>query len=574
MKPIPLWSASDAATLRSLGRLAAYQAELERLETALQAAPLWQPGHGLLAQITWCREKLHSLQASWSGKLIVALVGPSGAGKSTLLNALAGRELAPMGLTRPMTRQVLIYTRSAADAEDLVQSCGADQVQVQVDRQAPALEYLVLVDTPDTNTLPENQRLLTRVLERADVLLAIFPVQNPKMLDNIAFLRPYVAQLPADSVVPVLNMVDRVPHEELVDAILPDFSRAIEREWRFKPSCVFLVSAKGALATAAAFPEDERPLHELNQFGALQDWLVETLNRESQLSDRRLARAEHLLALVKEQTRDALTDAATARGTASSSLQNLERQAQRDLLAAVLSQGEQAQTLELQASFYALLGQRWWGPVGWLVALWALFTRLGRWVGRRFRPAPAASLGAGAAPVSPVAPTLWADVLRERYASDWPPVAEALVQAGFEPSVRGADLWRGWAEEHGEALSLRWGQVYEETLGQLARGLSSWPLQLLWNGPTLGLVGWVGVETVWRFFNGTFLPADYFRHALIAILAVWLLSFVLLQIVVSLTLRGPLRRRVARRLGETTIESVGALQGQLRALSEIERASR
>ena len=570
MRARPFWSAADAATLRSLGRLAAHQAELDQLETALKAAPLWQPGQGLLAQFAWCRDKLKSLQASWGEKLVVALVGPSGAGKSTLLNALAGRELSEVGLTRPTTREVVVYTRAMADAEELVEYCGRDQVRVQVDHQAPALEYLLLVDTPDTNTLPENQRLLSRVLERADVLLAIFPALNPKMLDNIAFLRPYVAQLPADAVLPVLNMVDRIPRGELLDSVLPDFSRAIEREWRFRPERVFMISAKRA-SPEASFPQDEAPLHDLNQFAELQDWLVETLNRESQLSDRRLARAERLMALVKEEIKGALADSATARAEALSALQELERQAQRDLLAAVFSQAEQAQTLELQASFYVLLGQHWWGPVGWLVGVWVLFLRLGRWVGRRLRPARAAGHESGPAPVSAVAPTLWAEVLQGRYASDWPPVAEALVRAGFEPAVRGAALWQDWAEERGLALSARWAQAYEESLGRLARGLSTWLVQLLWNGPTLGLVGWVGVETVRRFFSGSYLPADYFRHALIAILIVWLLSFILLQIVISLALRGPLQRRVAQRLREAAVASIGVLQDQLRALRELER---
>jgi hypothetical protein len=51
-----LWAAGDAAALRSVGRLAAHRAELDRLEAALEAAPLWEPGRALLAQIAWCRE--------------------------------------------------------------------------------------------------------------------------------------------------------------------------------------------------------------------------------------------------------------------------------------------------------------------------------------------------------------------------------------------------------------------------------------------------------------------------------------------------------------------------------------
>lgn len=555
---------TDAAALRSLRRLAAHQTELDRLEARLKAAPLWQPGQELLAQLAWCREKLKGLQASWGEKLVVALVGPSGAGKSTLLNALAGRELSEVGLKRPTTREVVVYTRALADVEDLLEHCGRDQVRVYVDHQAPALDYLILVDTPDTNTLPENQRLLSRVLEHADVLVALFPASNPKMLDNITFLKPYVAQLPSDAVLPVLNMVDRIPQRELLDSVLPDFAQAIEREWRFRPERIYLISAKRA-APGASFPQDEAPLHDLNEFAELRDWLSKALNRESQLRDQRLARAEHLVALIREQIKEALVVSAPARAEALKALQELERKAQNDLLALVLEQAESVQVLELQAAFYTALGQRWWGPVGWLVGLWALFLRLGRWLSRRLRPSTAGPVSSAAQ-----ASTLWADVLRERYASDWPPVAEALVQAGFEPTVRGAALWRSWVEERGLALSARWAQAYEESLDRMARGFSSWLVQLLWNGPTLGLVGWIGAETVRRLFSGQYLPADYFQHALIAILIVWLLSFVLLQVATSLALRGPLRRRVARRLREEVVASAGALHDQLQALHELE----
>ncbi len=566
----PFWAAGDAAALRAAGRLAALQAELARLEAALRGAPLWQPGQSLLAQIAWCRNKVHSLEASWGEKLVVALVGPSGAGKSTLLNALAGRELSPVGLTRPTTRQVVIYARSLADVEALQQHCGPDLVQVQLDHQAPALEYLVLVDTPDTNTLPENQRLLARVLERADVLLTILPAQNPKLLDNIAFLRPYVAQLPADAVVPVVNMVDRVPRQELEEVILPDLAQAIRQEWHLQPERIFLVSAKAALAEAT-FAEDESPLHNLNQFAALREWLVKTLNRAGQLRDRRLARAEHLVGLVKEQIAQALAETAPARAAAQEALRAVERQAQRDLLNVVLGQMEQISAVDVQAAFYTLLGQRWWGPVGWLVTLWALVLRLGSWVGRKLRPARAGGLGAEPGSAWQMPPLAWAEVLQGRYASDWPPVAEALVQAGFVPAVRGADLWREWATERGRDLGARWGQAMEEVLERLARHLSSWPVTFLGNGPLLALMGWVAYQTVARFLREAYLPLDYFRHAGIAALVLWLLSFVLVQVTIALTLRGPLRRGVARRLQGVAGEGVGALPEQLRALRDLER---
>ena len=561
----------DAAMLRGIAALANYHSELDSLEEQLSAAPNWSPGGPLLAEIAWCRGKLNEMQVSWGRKLVVALVGPSGAGKSTLLNALAGRELSPTGLQRPTTRQVVVYSRSMADATDILEHCGQDQVKVQVDHEAPTLEYLVLVDTPDTNTLPENQRLLARVLERADLLLAIFPAQNPKMLDNIAFLRPYVAQLPPDAVVPVLNMVDRIPVAELNDLIVPDFRRAIASEWGAGDQPLFLISAKSSLRDAT-FPEDETPLHDTNEIDRLQHWLLSSLGKESQLTDRRVARAEHLLVMVEEHIATNLSQSAAARIAASGALKELARKSQRDLLAAVFAQIERSRTLDRQTVFYELMGQRWWGPVGWLVALWALLVKAGAAIGRWRRPRGTTPLGVGGPSGSGDDPR-WDLVLERRYAQDWPPIAEALVRAGFDVKGRGSELWSDWAQNRGAALSVLWEQTYADSLVQLARILSAWPIQLLWNAPVLGMIGWVGFETVTSFFTRHYLPGEYFRHALIAAATIWLLSFVLLQVVVSLSLKGPLRRRVQRGLETTASEGMSVLQEQLGGLEALERVS-
>ena len=567
----------DAVVLRGTGAVAGLRNELHVLQAQLESVPDWAPSHALLAEVAWCTEKLETLQADWDRKLVVALVGPSGAGKSTLLNALAGRDLSEAGRTRPTTRQVVVYARSRADAEEIVDHCGSDRVQVAVDYEAPALEYLVLVDTPDTNTLPENQRLLARLLERADVLLAVFPAHNPKMQDNIAFLGPYVGQLPPDAVVPVLNMVDRVPRDELGESVLPDFREAIVREWGLQPKQVYAVSALAGLP-GTTFVEDEQPLHAVNEIGALREWLASSLNRESQLSDRRLARAEHLVSLVHEDVAQALKETSSARRTADAALLELDRKAQRDLLDATLAQTERVPRVGLQAPFYDLLEQRWWGPVGWLVTVWVLFLRLGATVGRWVRPSRFGGLGRpnsdrshSEASASLAGSTAWEDVLARRYAEEWPPVAEALIGAGFGPQVRGIGIWRESAQERAEALGVRWAEVYEASLTRLARGLSSWPLQILWNAPTLGMVGWVAYQTIGGFFAGEYLPADYFRHAAIATLTLWLLSFVLLQVLISWTLRGPLLRRVARGLREATADGTGVLREQLVVLEEMER---
>jgi len=243
----------------------------------------------------------------------------------------------------------------------------------------------VLVDTPDTNTLPENQRLLGLLLERVDVLLTVFPAHNPKLHDNLSFLQPTVRQLPPEAVWPVLNMVDRIPRQELERVIAPDFRRALAGAWGLEPERVYLISAR-ASAPGAAWLPDEQPLHGVNEFTALRSALFRSLNKASQVVDRRLAQAEHLIAVLRAEVAERLDAAEPDRRAADEGLTALQTRAREVLGQATRSQVQRGSSVDLHAALYALLGVRWWGPVGWLVTLWSLLLRASNWVRRLARP--------------------------------------------------------------------------------------------------------------------------------------------------------------------------------------------
>jgi energy-coupling factor transporter ATP-binding protein EcfA2 len=590
--------------MRSAGHLAYIEVRLDDLEDQLRAVPLWQPAKVVLAELDWVRREMGRLEAAWGKKLVVAIVGPSGAGKSTLLNALAGRELSPTGFERPTTRQVVAYAAARSDVDDLVAALGTDKIAVELAPPtggldparagaAQPLAHLVLVDTPDTNTLPENQALLAQLLEWVDVLLAVFPAQNPKLRDNLAFLAPFVERLPPSdgdgragertaSVVPVLNMVDRVPLDELQDEILPDFRRELSQAWGREAGRVYLVSAAASAPLIAGaqgrFPRDETPLHGLNEFGELRAWLFEHLNQARQVSDQRFQRAEHLLTLVQRDLEARLAGTAEARAEAESALARLNEQGRR-AMGEELRARQRGGGLDLQTELYVTLARRWWGPVGWLVALWALLLRLMRGlsglVGRGSRTSAAdrdlfdGLLMGGEGSFLPA--------LREIHAAHWPPTADVLVQAGFSASVRELNAEADLRARAGEALA-RCSEVLESQIARWTDYLVVWPVQLLFNLPVLGLLGWIGYETVGGFLGLTdtggarYLSADYFRHAGIALAVVWLLSFVLLQLVCSLSIRAGLRRALAHACTEALARVLLAdMPEQLRRLDEMER---
>ena len=546
--------APDALAMRSAGALAYIEAELDSLESLLHQAPDWRPARMLLAETEWLRGKVRDLADAWDRKLVVAIAGPSGAGKSTLLNALAGRELSRTGLQRPTTREVVIYASARADADHLVEHLGDGAAEIHVAADARPLEAFLLVDTPDTNTLPENQRLLARVLERADVVLAVFPVQNPKMLDNIAFLEPYVRHLPEGAVTPVLNMVDRVPRGQL-EEIVADFRRAIEEQWGREPGRVYLVSALEGVRGNGARPPDERPLHDVNELRDLEDLLFSSLNRAGEVVDRRLAHAEHLLGLLREHVADTLAASAEERKSARTGLDGLLGEAQRRLTEGLQEQARRGASFPANAALYGLLAARWWGPVAWLVVFWAFLLRVGGTIGRLGRSTRPLFLvgqepaegGLGLAPSGVAASLAQVEGL---YAERWPALADTLVRAGFDPAVREGSRWRDDVSEIAEAVQARSGHVLGEHLARLAERLSAWPLQVLLNAPVAGMIGWVMVDTIAGFFARRYLPADYFRHAAIAALVVWLASLAVLQVIVAVALRRTLSRRAAGLLAE------------------------
>ena len=127
-------------------------------------------------------------------------------------------------------------------------------------------------------------------------------------------------------------------------------------------------------------------------------------------------------------------------------------------------------------------------------------------------------------------------------------------------------------EARARAEAERWSGAFDARLEALAGRLAAWPLQVLLNAPCLGLIGWIAWDVIARFWQGRYLPGDYFRHGGIAVLVTWVLGFLLLQVAAALALRAPLRRGLARAFAGTPRAPLGPLEGQLQALTSLERA--
>lgn len=110
--------------------------------------------------------------------VVVAVFGPTGSGKSTLVNTLVGRPISETGVIRPTTRRAVVWVhhRDADNIGALLAQTGP--VDVVADDH-PVLASLVIVDTPDIDSIAEEHRRQTEaILETADVAIAVTTPQR------------------------------------------------------------------------------------------------------------------------------------------------------------------------------------------------------------------------------------------------------------------------------------------------------------------------------------------------------------------------------------------------------------
>ncbi len=141
----------------------------------------WRPLRNETDLLTRRVAELKQRESRLDDVLIVTLVGGSGVGKSTLLNALAGDMLAKSSEYRPCTSVPTVYRPPGAE----VQFEGWNQVS------GSALENLILIDTPDSDTIvKEHREIVIEALKRCDLILVCG--SGEKYLDEATWslLRP------------------------------------------------------------------------------------------------------------------------------------------------------------------------------------------------------------------------------------------------------------------------------------------------------------------------------------------------------------------------------------------------
>jgi energy-coupling factor transporter ATP-binding protein EcfA2 len=565
-----------AARLRAVDCIESTLASVDGIAEQLAAASHWRPGRGLQAQCQEAVSVLHNLQERLERKLVVSIIGPTGSGKSTLLDALSGCDgLSEVGEDRPTTRGVIVFCGEPADAEPLIQELGRENVRVVSSPAAAVLQHVILVDTPDTDSkmCPEHHIILKRLVQHSDVLLCLFNSENPKRCDHIDFLAPVVALFPNESLFAVLTQRDRRPKDELSQTLLPAFKEHLESAWGRKPGQYFCISARAHLQ-APRWDQGAEPRHEVNEYDGLRSTVFDSLNRGVVVVDSRLRQAHQIQGLIEKSVWERLNPHHAGLQSAAQSITALKREALATAVRSMKSDSlHEGRGVDLM--LYQRLAQLWWGPVGWLVALWARFLVFGAGVvnilhfrnlirqlvgivstALRYRRSKQALEEATSSRLVKQASLKFRSALQ----CGWIDIGNRLVDAGYDATVLDARQ----AMEPEAKIKEKLGELWESELGGAietsAQRLSHWPIQVVVNLPVLIVLCFAMFQCVSAFWRADYFSGDYFRHAAVTIILVWLLSFVVLQVLVRrLGSSRVLETAMANLLGDAAF---GALDGR------------
>ncbi len=546
----------QTATLKALGKIEGFKNDLNMLRSTLADLSLWLPAIPLQKQCDEAIRMVDSIAERFERKLVVTIVGPCGAGKSTLLNALAGiDDLSPAGHQRPTTGHVIIFSSDTQNAEQLVANLGSDSVEVKSSPAAELLEHVLIIDTPDTDSMAyrKHSALVREAVARSDMLLCVFDSENPKRKDHVDFMAPFIRRFNGESLVIVINKCDRQDETELKKRILPDFSAYIQAAWQTSVDGALCVSARRHLKDPK-WDQTAGPKHDFDQFKELQNLIFDTINRAGYVVDRRLENARSLRDFIFDEIG---REVAGYNASLVSAKQKMREAEKRSFLEAVsaMKNDDSRQLFGIGLMVYQRLAQRWVGPLGWMIAIWArllifgtgmaaLF-RFGRpitqimgmisaW--RHFKESKSATsdahneerVGAGLR------------TYRLTTMSNWPDIAESLIGGGFNSAVRRVEDALPAGETVSEKLAGIWSGTLESEIERVSRRLSGILLQILFNLPAIGIIGYSGWITVKGFLWGEYLAGAFFLHALWSIGIILLLSFFIFQACVRLA-AGPER---------------------------------
>jgi GTP-binding protein EngB required for normal cell division len=217
---------------RLVGKGSDIDARIEGLRLAAEAAR-GRLDDDLVDEGAATAERAASRLSLSGGHTVVALAGATGSGKSSTFNALAGLDLAAIGVRRPTTSWTMACTWGGEPATELLDWLGVPaRHQVQRDsmleqgREDRDLEGLVLLDLPDHDSTEVSHHVeVDRLVKLADLLVWVLdPQKYADAAIHDRYLRPLATH--KEIMLVVLNHIDEVPPERRT-AMVDDVRRLL-----------------------------------------------------------------------------------------------------------------------------------------------------------------------------------------------------------------------------------------------------------------------------------------------------------------------------------------------------------
>ena len=245
---------------------------LQRLATALERF-----GSDVAAEdLRHFREARQQLD----GLFLLVIAGEFNSGKSSFINALLGERVLPEGVT-PTTDRINILRHGPQVSENLIEAYLLERTH-----PADVLREINIVDTPGTNAIIRRHEELTRdFVPRSDLVLFVTSADRPFTESERAFLEQIREW--GKKIVFIVNKIDILARPEERDEVLRYVQENATSLLNETPR-IFAVSARQALDARGkdgrgGNEEDSEGLWQRSGFGAVEDYLLNTLDQQERV---------------------------------------------------------------------------------------------------------------------------------------------------------------------------------------------------------------------------------------------------------------------------------------------------